>query len=143
MWPLFQELRNNLQKKKCCQCSNLKYNWPNTHFPENNVEMLPGMYVNRNVLHLQNSFCLHILASHYFFCRLYNPMRIKDLAALDPNTPWLEYINKILSPDIIQVCRNITPCKVFIILLTHFCKSIFYPKGTLYQLLLQGAYDPS
>ena len=78
-------------------------------------------YVNRNVLHLQNSFCLHILASHYFFCRLYNPMRIKDLTALDPNTPWLEYINKILSPDIIQVCRNITAgslCKIFIILLT-------------------------
>ena len=75
-------------------------------------------YVNRNGLHLQNSFCLHILASHYFFCRLYNPMRIKDLTALDPNTPWLEYINKILSPDIIQVCRNITLCKIFIILIT-------------------------
>ena len=70
------------------------------------------------LLHLQNSFCLHILASHYFFCRLYNPMRIKDLTALDPNTPWLEYINKILSPDIIQVCRNITLCKIFIILIT-------------------------
>ena len=75
-------------------------------------------YVNPNVLHLQNSFCLHVLASHYFFCRLYNPMRIKDLTALDPNTPWLEYINKILSPDIIQVCRNITLCKIFIILIT-------------------------
>ena len=89
-------------------------------------------YVNRNVLHLQNSLCLHILASHYFFCRLYNPMRIKDLAALDPNTPWLEYINKILSPDIIQVCRNITAgsltlCKVFIILLT-FLSIYLLPK---------------
>ena len=35
--------------------------------------------------------------------RLYNPMRIKDLAKLDPHTPWLDYINTILSPEIIQV----------------------------------------
>ena len=35
--------------------------------------------------------------------RLYNPMKIKDLSKLDPNTPWLEYINNILTPDIIQV----------------------------------------
>ena len=38
--------------------------------------------------------------------KLYNPMRIKDLASLDPHTPWLKYINKILSPDIIQVRTN-------------------------------------
>ena len=35
--------------------------------------------------------------------KLYNPMRIKDLAKFDPNTPWLEYINNILTPEIIQV----------------------------------------
>jgi predicted metalloendopeptidase len=34
---------------------------------------------------------------------LYNPMRIRDLSKLDPYTPWLEYINNILSPEIIQV----------------------------------------
>ena len=34
---------------------------------------------------------------------LYNPMLVKDLNSLDPNTPWLEYINTILTPDIIQV----------------------------------------
>ena len=39
--------------------------------------------------------------------KLYNPMRIRDLASLDPNTPWLEYINTILSPDIIQVSFNL------------------------------------
>ena len=40
--------------------------------------------------------------------RLYNPMRIKDLAKLDPHTPWLDYINTILSPEIIQVLRGET-----------------------------------
>lgn len=35
--------------------------------------------------------------------KLYNPMQIKDLATLDPNTPWLDYINRILTTDIIQV----------------------------------------
>ena len=46
--------------------------------------------------------------------KLYNPMRIRDLASLDPNTPWLEYINTILSPDIIQVSFNlIFFCAVF------------------------------
>ena len=34
---------------------------------------------------------------------LYNPMLIKDLSKLDPNTPWLEYINRILTPEIMQV----------------------------------------
>ena len=38
--------------------------------------------------------------------RLYNPMRIKDLAKLDPHTPWLDYINTILSPEIIQVWQS-------------------------------------
>ena len=35
--------------------------------------------------------------------KLYNPMQIRDLTKLDPNTPWLEYINRILTPEIIQV----------------------------------------
>ena len=35
--------------------------------------------------------------------RLYNPMSIKELSNLDPNTPWLAYINNILSREIIQV----------------------------------------
>ena len=38
--------------------------------------------------------------------RLYNPMRIKDLSKLDPNTPWLEYINRILSAEIVQVSED-------------------------------------
>lgn len=38
--------------------------------------------------------------------RLYNPMRIKDLSDLDPNTPWLDYINTILSAEIIQVTED-------------------------------------
>jgi membrane metallo-endopeptidase-like protein 1 len=37
---------------------------------------------------------------------LYNPMRVSDLVKYDPNTPWLEYINNILSPDIIQVTAD-------------------------------------
>ena len=41
--------------------------------------------------------------------KLYNPMRIRDLSNFDPNTPWLEYINNILTPDIIQVgCKTCT-----------------------------------
>jgi predicted metalloendopeptidase len=35
--------------------------------------------------------------------RLYNPMPISQLSTLDPNTPWLVYINTILSKDIVQV----------------------------------------
>ena len=35
--------------------------------------------------------------------KLYNPMRISDVSEYDPNTPWLEYINNILTQDIIQV----------------------------------------
>merc|ERR1712029_728652 len=37
---------------------------------------------------------------------LYNPMLIKDLTNLDPKTPWLEYINRILTPDTIQVTEE-------------------------------------
>lgn len=35
--------------------------------------------------------------------KLYNPMTINQLTTLDPTTPWLEYINRVLSPDIVQV----------------------------------------
>jgi hypothetical protein len=35
--------------------------------------------------------------------RLYNPMKIRDLSLYDPDTPWLDYINRILSKDIVQV----------------------------------------
>ena len=38
--------------------------------------------------------------------RLYNPMTIKELSTLDPNTPWLEYLNKLLSKDIVQVTEE-------------------------------------
>jgi predicted metalloendopeptidase len=35
--------------------------------------------------------------------KLYNPMTISQLSQLDPNTPWLDYINRLLSEDIAQV----------------------------------------
>ena len=35
--------------------------------------------------------------------RLYNTMMIKDLGEYAPMVPWLEYINKILTPEILQV----------------------------------------
>jgi len=34
---------------------------------------------------------------------LYNPMPISQLSELDPHTPWLEYINTVLSQDIVTV----------------------------------------
>ena len=34
---------------------------------------------------------------------LYNRMVISDLYQLDPNTPWLEYVNNLLTPDILTV----------------------------------------
>ena len=43
---------------------------------------------------------------------LYNPMLVRDLSSLDPNTPWLDYINKILTPDIIQVRTKIQDSRV-------------------------------
>ncbi len=39
--------------------------------------------------------------------RLYNPMRVRDLASLDPYTPWIDYINNILTPGIMQVSNHI------------------------------------
>ena len=55
--------------------------------------------------------------------RLYNPMKIKDLSKYDPYTPWLEYINNILTKDILQVifasfpsfykCLFSEPIKIF------------------------------
>eukprot|EP00092_Neocalanus_flemingeri_P081366 GFUD01101616.1.p1 GENE.GFUD01101616.1~~GFUD01101616.1.p1 ORF type:complete len:767 (-),score=189.44 GFUD01101616.1:111-2411(-) len=38
--------------------------------------------------------------------RLYNPMLLKDLHDLAPMIPWLEYINNILTKDLIQVDDN-------------------------------------
>jgi len=35
--------------------------------------------------------------------RLYNPMMIKDLHTLAPMVPWLDYINNILTKDLLQV----------------------------------------
>lgn len=55
--------------------------------------------------------------------KLYNPMRIRDLASLDPNTPWLEYINTILSPDIIQVSFNLI---FFLVRVFNLCSSTFF-----------------
>ena len=37
---------------------------------------------------------------------LYNPMTISEISRLNPDTPWLEYINKILTPDINQVTED-------------------------------------
>ena len=37
------------------------------------------------------------------FTRLYNPMMIRDLAEYAPMVPWLEYINNILTEDLVQV----------------------------------------
>ena len=33
-------------------------------------------------------------------------MTIREVSTLDPDTPWLEYINKILTPDINQVTED-------------------------------------
>merc|ERR1740129_386284 len=38
--------------------------------------------------------------------RMYNPMLIKDLHTLAPMVPWLEYINNILTEDLLQVDEN-------------------------------------
>ena len=35
--------------------------------------------------------------------KLYNPMPVSKLSELDPHTPWLVYINRLLSDDIVQV----------------------------------------
>ena len=38
--------------------------------------------------------------------KIYNPMSISDLKTLDPTFPWLEYINAILSKDVVQVTEE-------------------------------------
>ena len=35
-------------------------------------------------------------------------MKISDLKTLDPNTPWLQYINTLLSKEIVQVTEDET-----------------------------------
>ena len=52
--------------------------------------------------------------------RLYNPMSIRELSKLDPNTPWLEYINNILTKDIVQVIKYTYPSKLTSLKLTIF-----------------------
>merc|ERR1712079_379111 len=37
--------------------------------------------------------------------RLYNPMKIKELHTLAPMVPWLDYINNILTEDLLQQPR--------------------------------------
>ena len=37
---------------------------------------------------------------------LYNPMTVKELSKLDSQTPWLEYLNRLLTKDIIQVTED-------------------------------------
>ena len=44
--------------------------------------------------------------------RMYNPMAVKDLGSLAPMVPWLEYINNILTPDLLQVHDNLLPAPV-------------------------------
>jgi len=34
---------------------------------------------------------------------LYNPMSVQELSKLDPDTPWLEHFNRLLTSDIVQV----------------------------------------
>ena len=43
--------------------------------------------------------------------KLYNPMQVFELTNLDPTTPWLEYINTILTTNIVQVLKPVvTTC---------------------------------
>lgn len=35
--------------------------------------------------------------------RMYNPMLVRDLDSLAPMVPWTEYINKILTPELLQI----------------------------------------
>ena len=52
--------------------------------------------------------------------RLYNPMMIRDLHTLAPMVPWPEYINNILTKDLLQVCSNIqVACGIFGFILKH------------------------
>ena len=44
--------------------------------------------------------------------RLYNPMKVSELTSLDPTTPWLEYINTILTTNIVQVMKLVLPSMV-------------------------------
>jgi predicted metalloendopeptidase len=39
--------------------------------------------------------------------RMYNPMRVGELQSLAPIIPWREYINRILTEDILQVPQPI------------------------------------
>ena len=69
--------------------------------------------------------------------KLYNPMRVRDLSKFDPNTPWLDYINNILTPDIIQVRSTLRKldawvlCQTFLtscnaVPLSGFLHTIYY-----------------
>ena len=37
--------------------------------------------------------------------RLYNPMKLREMAAIAPVVDWTTYVNSVLTPDIIQVLQ--------------------------------------
>ena len=39
-------------------------------------------------------------------------MKVSELTNLDPTTPWLEYINTILTTNIVQVLKPVLPSLV-------------------------------
>ena len=56
---------------------------------------------------LDEKRCRKFDEQFFFLSRLYNPMQIKNLSGFDSDTPWLQYINRILSKDIVQVKKKI------------------------------------
>ena len=53
--------------------------------------------------------------------RLYNPVLIKDLDQVAPLVPWLEYINKILTPELLQVNNILQSSHSFGKNVLYFC----------------------
>ena len=52
--------------------------------------------------------------------KLYNPMTINNLSDLDPSTPWLEYINKVLTKDI----ETVTGDEIIIVDVPNYVKEM-------------------
>ena len=68
---------------------------------------LPRLILNKHLK--ESTLKLNYREERRDASKLYNPMQVSELISLDPTTPWLEYINTILTTDIVQVPKPELP----------------------------------
>ena len=76
-------------------------------------------------------------------------MRVRDLSKFDPNTPWLDYINNILTPDIIQVQSTLKKLHALLLSMPNLfdqlkcCSSFGFPSYHYYNVNDSRFWSPA